>query len=411
VNRVEIAYHLVTFSGREVQTMARISTGTMTVAIFAVLFGLVGAYALRAALVGEAPEPPAPPKSTPVPLAAHDLPAGRKITMGDMVLVPMTRNDMEARKLPLDKTMLGTQQIIGRILSEPMPQGSPFLTSNLFPEGTGPKLSDRLKPGMRAVTIPIDNLAAVGGSTVEGSHVDVLFRSRPRSADLSAGRPAIPATTVTLLENVEVISVGRTDTAARTRQEEETVDVRNINTASIGRGYGSNFSGDPVVSVTIAVSPDQANVIKTVLGEGSMSLALRASNADGAAAPNKYTLESILGIAQKRNGLDQIEIFRGGWSRQTVAYDNARLVKDELSMVPGLSPNTPFPVPAVLPKAPEPKEPAANPTKPTPNIYNGGAGNGVGGGFGGYGGNGAGYGAFDDPAGRQYSNGRVVNGR
>src|SRR5688572_20443668 len=119
--------------------MARISSGTMTVGIFAVLFGLVGAYALRAALVGEAPPPPPPPRATTVPLAARDLPAGREIQLGDMKLLSMTQADMEARKLPLEQTMLSPDQIIGRVINESIPEGGAFLTTNMFLEGTGPR--------------------------------------------------------------------------------------------------------------------------------------------------------------------------------------------------------------------------------------------------------------------------------
>lgn len=365
--------------------MARISTGTMTVAIFAVLFGLVGAYALRAALTQPAPEPPPPPKTVSVPIAATTIPAGRQVVLGDMVLVPMTFEDMKARKYNLEQVMLGSDQIIGRIVQNEMKPGEPFLTTNMYAQGTGPKLSDKLKPGMRAITIAIDNLNAVGGSTVEGSFVDVLFRAKKRPADLNNDIPEIPATTVTLLENVEVLSVGRVDHSARRGQEEETVDVRNINNASIGRGFGSNYQGGTgVVSVTIAVSPDQANVVKAVIGQGEMSLSLRnegaaAPNQQGAAAPggvtpNKYTIESIMGVkGPTTGGLDKIEIFRGA-SRQHVFYQNNKWSRDEVSLIPGLAPTTPFPVPAQIPAS---KTPTKNGTDskdfgPSPKIINGG---------------------------------------
>lgn len=364
--------------------MARISTGTMTVAIFAVLFGLVGAYALRAALTKPEVEPPPPPKSIPVPIASVPIPAGRQIVLGDMVLVPMTAEDMRNRKYNLEQVMLDSTQIVGRILQTEMKPGEPFLTVNMYAQGTGPKLSDKLKPGMRAVTIPIDNLNAVGGSTIEGSFVDVLFRAKKREANLANDIPEIPATTVTLLENVEVLSVGRVDQAARRGQEEDTVDVRNINGASIGKGTGNNFLGGSIVHVTIAVSPDQANVVKAVLGQGDMSLSLRnegaapnpnqGAAATGAVTPNKYTLEGILGIkGAATGGLDKIEIFRGT-SRQHVFYQNNKWSRDEVSLIPGLAPTTQFPVPAQIPAA---KSPARNGGSdkdygPSPKIINGG---------------------------------------
>jgi hypothetical protein len=177
-----------------------------------------------------------------------------------------------------------------------------------------------------------------------------------------------------------VLSVGRV--AAQARSTGETLDVRFAN----GRDQGPTG----IVSVTIAVTPDQANVVKAVMGQGDMSLALRSDTGDGAsAAPNKYTLESVLGLSAKQQGFDRLEIFRGGWGRQMVHYQNAQIVRNDTSLIPGLAPSTPFPVPATIPAAPKDTKVDDKSTRPTPNFYhNGGFGGygGYGGGFGGYGG-------------------------
>lgn len=392
--------------------MARISTGTMTVGIFAVLFGLAGAYALRAALTGPAPLPPAAPRTVPVPLASVSIPAGRQITLSDLAMVPMTGEDMKSRKYNLEAVMLDSNQIIGRIAQVEIKQGEPILTTALYPQGTGPKLSDKLKPGMRAVTIPIDNLSAVGGSTIEGCFVDVIFRSKKRDAEPARGVLEIPSTTVTLLENVEVISVGRIADAGP--RSGDVVDIRARGPqASTPKGFGSNYQNSTVVSVTIAVSPDQANVVEAVLGQGDMSLSLRseppAAKADGAqgaaknaVTPNKYTLEGILGVKYPTiASMDRIEIFRGSSARQSMSFADDKLVKDEQSLVPGVPSGLSFPVPAQVPSVPTASATGGDSKTyhPTPNIYNGG-GRGRGGwggyGYGGWGGYG-GYGNHADP--------------
>lgn len=387
--------------------MARISTGTMTVGIFAVLFGLAGAYALRAALTPPAPLPPPAPRTVPVPLASVVIPAGRQITLADLSLVPMTGEDMKSRKYNLEAVMLDSSQIIGRISQVEIKQGEPILTTSLYPQGTGPKLSDKLKPGMRAVTIPIDNLSAVGGTTVEGCFVDVLFRSKKRDAEPARGVLEIPSTTVTLLENVEVISVGRVADAGGSSND--IVDIRARGPqASTPKGYGSNYQNSTVVSVTIAVSPDQANVVKAVLGQGDMSLSLRSDppggkgadaqgSAKDAVTPNKYTLEGILGIKYPTiASMDRIEIFRGSSARQSMSFADDKLVKDEQSLVPGVPSGLTFPVPAQVPPVPTASAAPGGDAKtyrPTPNIYNGGGWGrgGYGGGWGGYGGWGGAY--------------------
>ena len=224
--------------------MARINTGTMTVGIFAVLLALVGAYAVRASLVREEPPARPAPKSVSVPLAAYDLPAGRKITLGDMVLVPMTQEDIVRRKLPLETLMIDSQQVIGRILRSPLKTGEAFLTTNFYLEGVGPDVATKLKPGMRAMTIPIDDLSAVGGSAVVGSNVDVLFRTTARAADEKKKEVAIPQTTVTLIEGAEVLAIGRNEAIDRDRSG--TVDLRNMN-----RSVSTNVLKSVTLSVTL----------------------------------------------------------------------------------------------------------------------------------------------------------------
>jgi pilus assembly protein CpaB len=368
--------------------MARISTGTMTVGIFAVLFGLVGAYALRASLTKPPVEGPPPPRSVNVPLASAAIPAGRRLTIGDMVLVPMTQEDMRGRNYPLEQLMIDTNQIVGRVVQKDMKPGDPFLTGTLYAEGTGPKLSDKLKPGMRAVTIPIDNLSAVGGSTVEGSFVDVLFRARSRPADVQTGKPEIPPTTVTLLENVEVLAVARVDVSAR-RGRDEGIDLRDMNQ----QRPASLTGNEPIVSVTIAVTPDQANIIKAVLGQGDMSLALRGDKAaTNSVTPNKYTLEGILGLSQSgAAGMNRTEIFRGSGMRQNLVFVNDRVAKDEISLVPGMSPSMAFPVPATIPAVPERTKNNSRTYQPSPRVVET-----LGNGYGGYG---AGYNLGTDGSG------------
>jgi Flp pilus assembly protein CpaB len=363
----------------------------MTVGIFAVLFGLVGAYALRASLTKPEADAPPPPRHVNVPLASAAIPAGRRLTLGDMVLVPMTQEDMRGRNYPLEQLMIDTNQLVGRVVQKDMKPGDPFLTGGMYAEGTGPKLADKLKPGMRAVTIPIDNLSAVGGSTVEGSFVDVLFRARSREADALTGKPAIPPTTVTLLENVEVLAVARVDTSAR-RGRDEGIDLRDVNNSRPTSLTGN----EPIVSVTIAVTPDQANIVKAVLGQGEMSLALRGEKSANNVTPNKYTLEGILGIPTSiAAASNRTEIFRGAGMRQNLVFLDSRVAKDEMSLTPGISPSMQFPVPATIPaNSPMTNKKTDKTYQPSPRVLDA-WGAGYGGGYGrGYpvGTDGAGYG-------------------
>ncbi len=181
--------------------MSRISSGTMTVAIFALLTGLAGAYTVRQYLQQpKAEATPAGASAQPtIALASTDLVAGKTLVLGDIVVMSLSPEQVKRRNVPAD-AMTNTQFIVGRVLKNALKRGDSFLTTDLYPDGMGPSVVERLKPGLRAVTVPVTDLAAVSGFATPGSMVDVLFRVEARGT--------IPETLVTLVENVEVLANG-----------------------------------------------------------------------------------------------------------------------------------------------------------------------------------------------------------
>ena len=296
----------------------RFTSGTLMVGILAILFALGGAYALRASLVTKPAPVAAGPRTINVPLASNNLPVGRKIVLSDMALMPMTFEQAKERNLPLDTLMLSTDQIIGRVLREEIPLGKPFLTTSLFPEGEGPQLSTKLAPGFRAFTIPMDELNAVGGSVVDGQFVDIMFRLPAQVGDAFRRIPAIAETTVTLLENIEVIKINREAVVSRGPSG---MDVRNTNRAPTPVVVG------PIKSVTVAVTPDQANILKAAMGRGDIALRLRNGvDVDGKGTLGPVTLEKLIGVTatEAANLLPgMVQIYRGtGLQTMTYGRDN-----------------------------------------------------------------------------------------
>ncbi|MBX3414545.1 MAG: Flp pilus assembly protein CpaB [Pirellulales bacterium] len=261
--------------------MSRISTETMTFGILALLFGLGGAYLARLYLRPEPEvEAAAPPPAIDVPLAAMDLPTDKLLRMGDIVIKPMTTAQIADQNIDPDRTLLNPQQIIGRRLSRPVRMLQPFLTDSLMPEGTRPPLTANLKPGLRAVTVPLSGLDAVGGFAGPGSMVDVFFRTKS-IFDERPGRVSFPDMTKLLLENVQVLALGPYTTPGEMIEE----DAADINT------------------VTFAVTPDQAARLAIVEGRGDLSLVLRDPNetsAPGGAGrqPTVSTFMDVLGWEQ-----------------------------------------------------------------------------------------------------------------
>jgi pilus assembly protein CpaB len=93
------------------------------------------------------------------------------------------------------------EALIGRPLIYPVFKGEPILTSKLALEGSGAGLSAVIDEGMRAVSIRVDEVVAVAGFVVAGTHVDVMLTGNPGS-----GQELL---TQTILEDVTVLAAGQ----------------------------------------------------------------------------------------------------------------------------------------------------------------------------------------------------------
>ena len=237
----------------------RLSSGTLLLGIFAVMFGLLGAYAVRKELHKPAEKTvavAAKVETVTVPVASQNLEAGRKLTLGDVVIMKLTPAQMKAQKIS-GSFMGSPKQIIGRIVKTPMREGATFDSPNFYPEGTGPSLTDRLKPGFRAVTITVDQDAAVAGFAIPGSLVDVLFRADAVTPANSDSQDQLPEVTVTLIEGAEVLAL-----------DKDMTQSFRIDSAATPNPNGKT-------SVTLAVTQRQAVALQVAEGRGAVSLSLR----------------------------------------------------------------------------------------------------------------------------------------
>ncbi|REJ89732.1 MAG: Flp pilus assembly protein CpaB, partial [Planctomycetota bacterium] len=252
LNRLNVGVvkkHIAQAKSIEEFIMGRVSSGTMTVAIVAILVGLGGAFVVRQHL-HEPTVPPMPVLDVTdddivVPVALTDLEPGRVLSINDVALRRMSRDQFAKSKYAGLPFLRVTEQIANRTLRTALKQGDAFLPDLLYPEGMGPDLAERLQAGYRAVTVPIENIGAVQGFARSGSFVDVLFRVEP---DEQSDRPEV---TLTLLERVEVLAI---DTFTQPGQQ--------VQLEQDG-------------SVTLAVSPHQAKILKVVEDRGALTLTLR----------------------------------------------------------------------------------------------------------------------------------------
>lgn len=297
--------------------MNRASPGTVVAALFAVLVGSAGAYTLREYLEG-LKKPETVVDETPkdsrmvVPMAAMDLPTGKILSMGDIAIMRMTPEQFKKSKLP-SEIMVNPQQIIGRILKESLKRGDPFGPGSLYPEGTIPNVADRLKPGYRAITVPVNRIGVVAGFANPGTIVDVLFRSNSEDEE-------IPEVTFTAIEAVEVLALGE-----NTFPGSKVAETRNssIDEASI--------------FVTLAVSPEQTNILKVLEGRGELSLAVRSLEEKAPASATtaeRFTLERLLGVTRTRPKKMEVYI---GTTRQQLEFEDNQVKVETFAVRPSPS--------------------------------------------------------------------------
>lgn len=188
-------------------------------------------------------------------LATSDLQVGAKV--GD--------RDVRLAKIPASVAPPGAfhsaSKVIGRGVVLPIQKGEFILPPKLAPENAGSGLPSLIPAGMRAVSVRVNEVVAVAGFVVPGTHVDVLLTGNPGAGNETQ--------TTTVLENVAVIAAGQK--------------------------LERNAAGDPQSTpvITLVVSPDDAQKLTLASSQGHIQLALR----------NPVDVKQMDLIATKANGL------------------------------------------------------------------------------------------------------------
>jgi pilus assembly protein CpaB len=141
--------------------------------------------------------------------------------------------------------MSDPNQVLGRGLVMPMIENEPFLDLKLASKEAGAGLPPAIPPGLRAVSVKVNEVIGVAGYVLPGTHVDVVVTVSPT-------QQATDVTSKVILTNVLVLAAG-------TRIEQGEKDKKPI----------------AVTVVTLLVDPDQAERLTLASTEGKIQLALR----------------------------------------------------------------------------------------------------------------------------------------
>ena len=172
--------------------------------------------------------------------------ATRPLGVGVMIKAP----DVKVEKVPADAFPKGAFSKVEDVLDRPVVSNilldEPVLDGRLALTGSGLGLAPAIPKGMRAVTVRVNDVASVAGFVLPGMHVDVLVTGRPPKGELDM--------TTTCLQNILVLSAGQT------MQPD-------------ARGQAINAP-----TVTLLVTPEQAETLTLAGNDGRIQLVLRNSS-------------------------------------------------------------------------------------------------------------------------------------
>lgn len=196
-------------------------------------------------------------------VAGLALPLGTKLEPQHLRTIPWPSGD------PVPGMFKQVEEAVGRALITPLVENEPILETKLAPKEAGSGLPAAIPEGMRAVSVPVNDVVAVAGFVMPGTMVDVLVTGSVE------GRGGNNSITRIILENVRVLAAGQ-----KVEQDKE---------------------GKPqtVPVITLLVTPEDATKLTMASMEGRIQLALRNTIDSKKVSPAPVQRASLFGGAPK----------------------------------------------------------------------------------------------------------------
>jgi pilus assembly protein CpaB len=175
---------------------------------------------------------------TNVVFAKTEIPLGTAITDQHITVVSYPIN------LKPDGAMLRKDEVLGRVAAANIPAKTPVLNIQLAGVGALPGLSGITTEGMRSVSVRVDEASGVAGFIAPGTYVDVIAIMQPQ---VDGAKPVSKV----ILQKVKVQAGGQ-----------------QMQTKSDGKAALVN-------TVTLEVTPNQAEKLKLAEAEGRIQLSIR----------------------------------------------------------------------------------------------------------------------------------------
>lgn len=242
----------------------------------AVVFGGLSIFVADRFVKSQAPSP----QVAVAQAAAEPAIATRKILVATTALKygsEITPEAVQAMDWPVNSLPAGSFETLEalndggkRIVLTPIAVNEPILLAKLSGKDGRAALSNLLEPGMRAVSIRVDDITGVAGFVTPGDRVDVLLTRQKNVVQQPSNDPATAATSLSelssevILQNVKILTTDQSADESATQ-------------ASVAR------------AVTVEVSSDDAQKVALAQQTGTLYLLLRSAGDATSALSNSMT--------------------------------------------------------------------------------------------------------------------------
>lgn len=241
--------------------------------VVAVMLGGTATLMSRSWLAGKPPqEVPVTVKTAPVVVAGKDIDAG----------VTLAARQLLVKEMPQEKVPKGSfarlEEVKDRVTTSSFKEGEAILDINLEPKPSG--IIARLSSNRRAMTVKVDEVSGVAGFLSPNDRVDVVVTISPKEA----GKDMVAKV---VLQNLRVLGIGQ----------------------KIERLPGEKPMVVP--TVTLEVTPEEAERLALSTREGQISLGLRGQKDQQAVATPGVSTPQLLGLETEESSVrHHVEVIR-----------------------------------------------------------------------------------------------------
>ncbi len=268
--------------------MRRSNRLILLIGLFFAVIAFVGVFTLLNQKSSTGP-PPAP-TTTQIVVAAQDIPQGTVITqtMIGMLTVDIAKKPVDAYELP--------GSVIGQIARVDVATGAIISSATFSASAAAAQVTTLLDPGLRAISVQVDQISGVGTLIQPGDSVDVVLtmeESDNKNPIVIEQAPTKEGTPPVTVRNFKTIDDLLNNTTVKVVVDNAKVigilTPPSATAPAAGGAQASPAPNTPALNgqaeiVILALSPQNAEIVRFAQMDGNLSLLLR-SPKDATASP------------------------------------------------------------------------------------------------------------------------------